>query len=178
MNHLCDNTKGEKKAWVNELKSFGIKPIIKKIKSYDNKIDAIKDEEFFTKTFKDIGHPITNLKFGNAWIYTPKIRNKISEGVKRYFKSNPEAIKRHGEVRKGKKMHPNTAAKIHAAAILSREKAIIQFDKNENIINKFKSAAEAERQTGFHQSLISYCCNGVRKTHGGYVWKFNNDLNK
>lgn len=44
--------------------------------------------------------------------------------------------------------------------------------------NWFKSASEAERQTGIHQGNISACCRGERKSAGKYadgtkrVWKY------
>lgn len=36
----------------------------------------------------------------------------------------------------------------------------------------YNSASEAARQTGIAQANISACCNGKRKTAGGYHWKF------
>lgn len=40
-------------------------------------------------------------------------------------------------------------------------------------INKtYSSASAVQRETGICQSHISQCCNGKRKTAGGYHWKF------
>lgn len=36
----------------------------------------------------------------------------------------------------------------------------------------YNSASEAARQTGIAQTNISACCNGKRKTAGGFHWKF------
>jgi hypothetical protein len=36
----------------------------------------------------------------------------------------------------------------------------------------FGALHEAERKTGVHNGKISMCCNGKRKTAGGYHWKF------
>ena len=36
----------------------------------------------------------------------------------------------------------------------------------------YASAKEAERQTGINNGNINACCNGERKTAGGYHWKF------
>lgn len=38
----------------------------------------------------------------------------------------------------------------------------------------YTSIAEAERQTGVERHSISDCCKGIRKTAGGYHWKFVN----
>lgn len=43
--------------------------------------------------------------------------------------------------------------------------------KNGELIMVFPSTMEAGRN-GFSHSHISYCCNGKRKTHKGYEWKY------
>lgn len=53
-----------------------------------------------------------------------------------------------------------------------KQKAVIQIDKNGNQIREFRSTMEASRETGANQSHIGSCCNGNRKTHKGYQWKF------
>lgn len=52
------------------------------------------------------------------------------------------------------------------------EKPIRQMSKDGKVLNEFKSASEAAKHTGLHQSLISQCCIGKRKTTGGYRWQF------
>ena len=59
---------------------------------------------------------------------------------------------------------------LHQATV----KSVIQFDKNMNIINIFKSIREAERKTKINNGNISECCQGNRKTAGGYIWKYEN----
>jgi len=50
-------------------------------------------------------------------------------------------------------------------------KPVLQIDKNTNeVIAEFPSMAEVERQLGI--SSVSNCCNGKRKTCGGYKWQF------
>lgn len=51
-------------------------------------------------------------------------------------------------------------------------KPVYQLDKMGNIINNFVNAREAENITGISHKHISCCCNGKRKTTGGYCWKF------
>lgn len=43
--------------------------------------------------------------------------------------------------------------------------------KNCELVMTFQSMSEAERQ-GFSQGNIWLCCNGKRKTHKGYTWKY------
>ena len=56
----------------------------------------------------------------------------------------------------------------------AKSKAILQLDLDGNIINEFISSYEAERQLDISESNINQCCNGKRKTAGGYKWQFKN----
>lgn len=51
-------------------------------------------------------------------------------------------------------------------------KPVLQLSKTGEVLNTFPSAAEAERATGAKYSGISYCCCGIRKSAGGYGWRF------
>lgn len=51
-------------------------------------------------------------------------------------------------------------------------KPVLQLDLNNNIINRFSSASEAERYLGGKGSHIGCCCLGKRKTAYGYRWKY------
>ena len=39
-------------------------------------------------------------------------------------------------------------------------------------LRTFRSAHDAENETGVSHSHISQCCHGKRRTTGGYTWKF------
>ena len=52
------------------------------------------------------------------------------------------------------------------------EISVIAISINDNIILTFKSINEAKRQTGISKGHIWECCNGIRKTAGGYYWKY------
>lgn len=47
---------------------------------------------------------------------------------------------------------------------------VIQLDLNDNVLNEFESMAQAEQKTGASASHISSCCNGKRKSAGGFKW--------
>lgn len=57
--------------------------------------------------------------------------------------------------------------------VSAQAKRVIQMDKEYNIIAIFNSMSEAERITGINN--ISNCCNGKRKTAGGYIWIYEDD---
>lgn len=50
-----------------------------------------------------------------------------------------------------------------------------QRDMNGNLINEFKSAREADRQTDVNQSSIIKCCKGKVRMAGGYVFNYKNN---
>jgi hypothetical protein len=54
-----------------------------------------------------------------------------------------------------------------------KSKPVSQYDKTNNKICEFANAREAQRITGINYKHISSCCLGKRKTHGGYIWKYN-----
>lgn len=51
-------------------------------------------------------------------------------------------------------------------------KPVAQYDKNNNLINVYPSITEASRQVQLSISGISQCCNNIKKSLGGFRWKF------
>lgn len=52
-----------------------------------------------------------------------------------------------------------------------KSKLVLQI-KDGHIVAEFYGGKEAQRKTGVFQANISKCCNGERKTAGGYQWKY------
>ena len=57
------------------------------------------------------------------------------------------------------------------------KKCVAQYSLSGNLICVFESMAEAELKTGIAYSGISMCCNGKRKSAGGYAWQYYNNNN-
>lgn len=53
-----------------------------------------------------------------------------------------------------------------------RNKPVLQYDKQNNFIQEWKSASQAALFLKKDSSSISECCNGKRKTAYKYIWKF------
>ena len=51
-------------------------------------------------------------------------------------------------------------------------KPVLQFSKNGEFIAEYPSIMEAERQTGCKSESVCRCCNGKRKSCGGFIWKY------
>jgi len=52
-------------------------------------------------------------------------------------------------------------------------KSVYMIDFNFNKKKYFHSVMEASRRTGIDRAHISSCCNGKRKSAGGYYWEFS-----
>lgn len=70
---------------------------------------------------------------------------------------------------------------IHAwqtgLATSKRKKKVKQYDFNGNLINSFNSIVEAAEKTNSMDSKIVTCCQGLRVSHNGYFWRYEDDDN-
>lgn len=91
--------------------------------------------------------------------HSEDVRNKIS--INRTGKMTGENHPLYG-------MHPSEEAikKMSKA----KNKPVVQLDKENNFINEFPSRLIAFEATGIDNGHIGDCCNGRRKTAGGYKW--------
>lgn len=51
-------------------------------------------------------------------------------------------------------------------------KAVLQCSLQGDVIREFGGTREAHRITGIHFSSINQCARGIRKTAGGFIWKY------
>lgn len=59
---------------------------------------------------------------------------------------------------------------IHREQI-DKSKPVVQI-KDGVIVNRFPSARSASKETGANYQNIYKCCRGMRKTAGGYSWRY------
>jgi len=55
----------------------------------------------------------------------------------------------------------------------SRGIAVCQYNKSGELIATYDSIMDASRTTNIPTSNISKCCNGARKSAGGYLWRYH-----
>jgi group I intron endonuclease len=55
---------------------------------------------------------------------------------------------------------------------------VAQYSLSGELISIFQSLKEAEKKIGVNSKTISLCCKGKRKTVGGYIWKYYEDIEK
>lgn len=51
-------------------------------------------------------------------------------------------------------------------------KTVYQYDLNGNLIQKWESAVEVEKQLGYASSNVASCCRGKYSTMYGYAWRY------
>ena len=62
--------------------------------------------------------------------------------------------------------------KKRASANSPCNKAVVQYTKEGEVIATFRSASEAERQTGVSHPHIARVCRNKAKYAGGYIWRY------
>ena len=58
-------------------------------------------------------------------------------------------------------------------ASVSCRKTILQISLEGDLLRKWDSAIEVEKELGFNNSSITKCCKGKQKTCGGYKWHYH-----
>jgi hypothetical protein len=101
----------------------------------------------------------------------PKIRAKIQASL-----SDPKTRKKMSE--SAKKRYNTVEGKAHIAEMWTNElkasvsKSVFQFTKDGEFVCEYFGAREAARCTNIVPSSIIECCNGKRKSAGGFIWKY------
>ena len=100
-----------------------------------------------------------NHNFGKAWgrkgTLSEKAKQKISEKLT------------------GRKIHnDDSKRKIGEATAIRKRKSVSAFDKMGNFVATYASLREGAEAVHGNANKISECLCGHRKTHKGYVWKY------
>ena len=104
-------------------------------------------------------------------------RNKLVGEENPFFGKHhtEETKKKISDAHKGRKLSNESIQKI----IDSNNKKVYQIDINTGkIINVYNSIKEAAEELKLDRGSISKCCNGKRKSVGGFKWMFVKDYNK
>lgn len=62
--------------------------------------------------------------------------------------------------------------------IKSKSVPILQFSKTGELVQKWNSIADVERELGFNKGSISKCCKGKYKSAYGYEWGYADDYER
>ena len=127
-------------------------------------------EKYYVKelnTKAPYGYNLTDGGGGmSGYTHSAETRKKISKGHKG---KEPWKKGKHHSYETRKKISEAHRGKYNKN---KKSKPVLQMDKTNKIIAEFSSTMEVKRQLGISQSHISMCCNGKRKTAGGYKWQY------
>ena len=112
--------------------------------------------------------------------HTEESKKKMSESLKGLFSGEKhpmfgkhhteESKKKISEKQKGKKLSEETRRKMSKARINGKQsKKILQFTLDGEFLKEWLSIAECSRN-GYSGANICYCCQGKRKSAGGFKW--------
>ena len=88
-------------------------------------------------------------------------------------KHSEESKKKISEANTGKHHSEEHRKKISQSKGVN---GILQFSKDGELIAEYSSIHEAERQTGCNNCSICNCCKGNRKSAGGFIWRYKENL--
>lgn len=122
-------------------------------------------------------HHIDGNKLNNS-IYNLELvehKNHMSEHKMGKHRSE-ETKKKISESHKGKIISEETKNKMSNAHVNNTKlsKKVTQYTLEGELVKIWDSIMEAERN-GYHQGHISACCQGKKKTHKGFIWKYYNE---
>ena len=140
-----------------------------------SKEEACKTEQFFIALYNTANRDFGYNKSTGGEKPGTGVRRTLSEETRRKIsetqkgkKIDQETIRKRVETRKGYKHSEETKEKMSRAAMIP----ILQIDTSGKPICKFDSILTAATQTNVAKQNICKCCKGMRKTAGGYVWKY------
>lgn len=166
-------------------------PIKIKIKDDLLNDEAYKLEELIVDKIgrlNDKTGPLINKTKGgygsNGYIYTEKIKNKMSISIKNYWKNNEhpfKGIKRPKEV--GDKISKSRMGLIYDKSSYEKSsktrgiKPILQYDLQGNFIKEFEFLVDVKNNLNISVKNINDCISGKRNVVSGFVWRRKIDLN-
>lgn len=59
--------------------------------------------------------------------------------------------------------------------VTSKKSPVYQYNLNGIFIREWVSIIDVQRKLGINQTAISGTCRGIRKTAGGFIWRYSND---
>ena len=121
-----------------------------------------------------------NPYYGKTEKEMSEISNKLSELKK--GENHPFYGKKGKEHPKYGKHNSNETNKKISIALSGKNnpkaKRVIQYDSQGNIIKIWDYIKQASEELNINASSISSCCRGTYKSAGGFIWKYEKDVNK
>ena len=166
-NYIRDDNRAENLEWTTHLENVRY--------SYDN-VYTEENRDKFSKNLKKLWE---DEDYRNKQVERTKkqwededFRNKQAEGLKKKWEDE-DFRKRKSEGMKRLYEDPNFLLKREEAVRKARQKPLLQYTKEGELVSKFSSGKEASEKTGIRQSSISNALTGRLKTAGGFKWEYD-----
>lgn len=154
--HLCGRSNPWKRNVIEAILRNGGQPKLIVLRTSLTEQVAFRLERNLIRVLRSLGFHLTNLTDGgegtSGYKHTFAVCNARSERMKA---QNPMK-------------NASVAQKIAA----KRSKLVLQFRDGE-LVGKYSSAIEAQRQTGVFQQNITACCRFETEKASGYVWRYS-----
>jgi hypothetical protein len=149
-----------------------------------NRYDWEPLESYWIEQFIQWGFKVLNKNRGGGGPITHSQKTKHKLKIANIGRSKPEGFsEKLSQIKTGIKLSKNHCDKISQGKLGKKQsqsfldkkyKPILQLDKNNNLIQEFKSIEEASNSNNkFKRSNISCCLTGFSKTAYGYKWIYN-----
>lgn len=194
--HIHDDENNLKSAWVKRLKLLGLVPIYEELERTD--LDNFRwVEQYWISQFRVWGFQLKNMTEGGDGSYGVEPWNKGLRGVFKHTEESKLKMSEHRKVstvgegngfygkthsdenknrwsnqRKGTKWNDTQIEKLGGENNPNR-KPVYCYDLDGKFVKKYDAAIDAEVD-GFSRSMISKVCKGIRNSHKGHVFSFNN----
>lgn len=174
-----DKNNKHKMNTINKIRLAGHEPIIEKIfeNLYNDEANIIEKLLIDYYGRRDLKNgTLTNKTDGGCgacrYIHTEESRRKNSESHK--GEKNPNYGKPRSEETKKKLSISNLGKHVFSENTKSHpnKKFVKQYSKDMIYIKTFNSIGNAGRETKIQQSNIIHVCKGIRKSAGGFIWRY------
>lgn len=179
--HINDSKKSHKTNWIKSLK-----PLVPELFILDvcDDLSWVNLEQYWISQFKTWGFDLTNVTEGGEGSSGMKLsethRNNISNGLKGRVVTTETRLKI-SQSNKGKHkseshiLNLKLSHKGKAPVTKNRFKRKIGQYLNGELIAIWDSIRDAANNYNVHESSISHCCAGRKKSIRGYMWKYLED---
>lgn len=153
-----------KRNWINNMRKEGVRPELLILDSVSSK-EWIFWERFYIGLYRSYGFNLVNHTEGGDGSTYGNITS-FKKGNLPWNKGTTISEEARGKISSSLKGKRSTWS----------WKPIIQYDLEYNMIKRYSSIEEAvSNNKSFISSKICSCCRLKRKTHGGYIWRYESD---